>query len=157
MGKLLKTVFYDKHLAHGAKIVGFAGWDMPIQYDKGIVTEHLATRKGAGLFDVSHMGRFIFSGECLPFLQHVLSNNAAALEVGHSQYTFIGNETGGAVDDAYLYRFTEDEYVVMDKDCKSIVTEAIDFAEQSQERPVESESIVTKAHSIVVLIAHNRS
>lgn len=113
MAQLLKTVFYDRHVAHGAKIVEFAGWDMPIQYDKGIVTEHLATRKGTGLFDVSHMGRFVFSGQCLEFLQHVLSNNAAALEVGKSQYTFIPNETGGAIDDAYLYRFTEDEFVLV--------------------------------------------
>ena len=60
MEQLRKTVFYDKHLEHGAKIVEFAGWEMPIQYAKGIVHEHLATRKAAGLFDVSHMGRFVF-------------------------------------------------------------------------------------------------
>ncbi len=64
-----KTVFYDKHLEHGAKIVNFAGWEMPMQYTKGIVHEHLATRKGAGLFDVSHMGRFVFrGGDSLGFL-----------------------------------------------------------------------------------------
>ncbi len=113
MEQAKKTVFYGKHLEHGAKIVEFAGWEMPIQYAKGIVHEHLATRKAAGLFDVSHMGRFVFRGDCLAFLQHVLSNNAAALEVGKSQYTFIPNTTGGAIDDAYLYRFTEDEYLLV--------------------------------------------
>jgi aminomethyltransferase len=113
MEQLRKTVFHDRHFKLGGKIVEFGGWEMPIQYSKGIVHEHLATRKTAGLFDVSHMGRFIFSGESLPFLQHVLSNNSAALEVGQSQYTFIPNETGGAIDDAYLYRFTEDEYVLV--------------------------------------------
>ena len=76
--------------------------------------EHLATRKQAGLFDVSHMGRFIISGEqALPFLQHVLTNNAASLDVGLGQYTMIPNETGGIIDDAYLYRFVEDEYLLV--------------------------------------------
>jgi aminomethyltransferase len=78
---------------------------MPVQYPTGIVEEHLLTRKRAGLFDVSHMGRFLVSGrKALPFLQAVLSNNAAALEPGRAQYTMIPNAGGGAVDDAYLYR-----------------------------------------------------
>jgi len=114
MGELRRTVFYEKHLKLGAKMVEFGGWEMPIQYPTGIVQEHLATRKGAGLFDVSHMGRFILKGtDTLPFLQHVLSNNAAALEVGQSQYTIISNESGGAIDDAYLYRFVKDEYLLV--------------------------------------------
>ncbi|MHC4458210.1 MAG: glycine cleavage system aminomethyltransferase GcvT [Planctomycetota bacterium] len=108
-----KTVFHYKHLEHGAKIVDFAGWEMPMQYAKGIVHEHLATRNAAGLFDVSHMGRFVFRGDCLPFLQYVLSNNAAALDVGQSQYTFIPNNDGGTIDDTYLYRFIEDEYLLV--------------------------------------------
>ncbi len=114
MQRLRKTVFYDRHLDCGAKNVEFSGWEIPIQYAKGIVYEHLATRRGAGLFDVSHMGRFVFRGkDSLSFLQHVLSNNAAALEVGQSQYTFIPNNTGGAIDDAYLYHFLEDEYLLV--------------------------------------------
>jgi aminomethyltransferase len=103
-------------LALGAKIVEFAGWEMPIFYPTGIVEEHLATRKGAGLFDVSHMGRFIIRGAgALRFLQHVLTNNAEALDIRETgaQYTMIPNETGGAVDDAYLYRFVEDEYLLV--------------------------------------------
>jgi aminomethyltransferase len=87
---------------------------MPVQYESGIVQEHLSTRKQAGLFDVSHMGRFIIGGpDALDFLQHVLSNNAAALEVEESQYTMIPDEDGGAVDDAYLYRFVEDEFLLV--------------------------------------------
>ncbi len=113
MEQLRKTVFYDRHFECGAKIVEFAGWEMPIQYAKGIVHEHLATRKAAGLFDVSHMGRFVFRGDCLGFLQHVLSNNVAALDIEQSQYAFIPNKTGGAIDDAYLYRFVEDEYLLV--------------------------------------------
>ena len=62
MNQLRRTIFYDKHIDLGAKIVEFGGWEMPIQYPGGIIQEHLATRKGAGLFDVSHMGRFIFRG-----------------------------------------------------------------------------------------------
>ena len=69
-----KTAFYDKHLEHGAKIVDFAGWEMPMQYAKGIVHEHLATRKAAGLFDVSHLGRFAFYGkDSLLFLHSLLA------------------------------------------------------------------------------------
>ena len=71
MSKLKKTVFYKNHLGLGAKMVEFGGWEMPIFYPTGIVEEHLATRKRAGLFDVSHMGRFIVSGKgALGFLQH---------------------------------------------------------------------------------------
>jgi aminomethyltransferase len=114
MGEGLKTVFFDSHMKLGAKITDFGGWDKPLQYPGGIVQEHLATRKQAGVFDVSHMGRFIIRGEeALPFLQHVLTNNAAALDVGLGQYTMIPNESGGVVDDAYLYRFVEDEYLLV--------------------------------------------
>lgn len=116
MSKLHRTVFYDQHVALGAKIVEFAGWEMPIFYPTGILEEHLSTRKGAGLFDVSHMGRFIVRGAgALRFLQHVLTNNAEALDIRETgaQYTLIPNETGGAVDDAYLYRFVEEEYLLV--------------------------------------------
>ena len=114
MGELLKTVLHGKHVALGATMVDFGGWHMPLQYRGGIVEEHLATRKGAGLFDVSHMGRFIVRGSgALAFLQHVLSNNAAALDPGFAQYTMIPNDRGGALDDAYLYRFIPGEYLLV--------------------------------------------
>ena len=90
MSDIHKTMLYDRHVDAGAKIVEFGGWEMPIQYQQGILQEHLITRKKAGLFDVSHMGRFIFKGEgSLSILQHLLSNNAAALEAGEAQYTII--------------------------------------------------------------------
>ncbi|MBW1703758.1 MAG: glycine cleavage system aminomethyltransferase GcvT [Deltaproteobacteria bacterium] len=136
MAELQQTVFHDRHVALGAKMVEFVGWDMPIFYPTGIVQEHLATRKGAGLFDVSHMGRFIVRGKgALRFLQHVLSNNAEALDirVTGSQYTFIPTETGGAVDDAYLYRFVANEYQLvvnaanLDKDWDHLQTLLKDF------------------------------
>jgi len=114
MSEFQKTVLHGKHVGLGAKMVEFAGWEMPLQYPDGIVAEHLKTRRFAGLFDVSHMGRFLFRGAgTLALLQHVLTNNAAALDVGHAQYTIIPNEHGGAIDDAYLYRFFENEYLLV--------------------------------------------
>ncbi|UCG80365.1 MAG: glycine cleavage system aminomethyltransferase GcvT [Desulfobacterales bacterium] len=116
MSELQRTVLYDQHVTLGAKIVEFVGWEMPIFYPTGIVEEHLLTRKGAGLFDVSHMGRFIVRGSgALNFLQHVLTNNAEALDIRETgaQYTLIPNEAGGAVDDAYLYRFVQEEYLLV--------------------------------------------
>lgn len=116
MSQSKRTLFHKRHEALGARIVEFGGWDMPIQYPSGTVKEHLATRKGAGLFDVSHMGRFIVRGpKALAFLQHVLTNNAEALDgkpIG-AQYTVIPNEAGGAVDDAYLCRFDEEEFLLV--------------------------------------------
>jgi aminomethyltransferase len=111
---LERTALHDRHVAAGGRMVDFAGWDMPLRYAGGIVAEHLATRHGAGLFDVSHMGRFVVGGpDALPFLQRVLTNNAAALEVDQAQYTIIADEAGGAIDDAYLYRFTAAEYLLV--------------------------------------------
>ena len=116
MDEPLKTPLYELHLALDAEMVEFGGWEMPLMYPDGIVREHLNTRRKAGLFDVSHMGRFLIRGkERLPFLQHVLTNNAAALDISTTgaQYTLIPTETGGAVDDAYLYRFEEDEFLLV--------------------------------------------
>ncbi|MEW5723451.1 MAG: glycine cleavage system aminomethyltransferase GcvT, partial [Thermodesulfobacteriota bacterium] len=114
MSGLCRTALYDRHVALKAKIVEFGGWEMPLFYPAGIVSEHLATRKGAGLFDVSHMGRFIFRGPgATGFLQHVLSSNVEALEPGQSQYAVIPTPSGGAVDDAYLYRFFDHEYLLV--------------------------------------------
>jgi aminomethyltransferase len=136
MSELLRTALFDRHVALGAKMVEFAGWSMPLHYKPGIIEEHLATRCKAGLFDVSHMGRFVLRGPgVIRFLQYVLTNNAAALEVGQSQYTIIANEQGGAIDDAYLYRFREDEYLLVvnaanrDKDWQHFQLHRKDFAD----------------------------
>jgi len=114
MNTLQRTVFFQQHKDLGAKLVEFGGWEMPIQYPEGILAEHMATREKAGIFDVSHMGRLFFRGkETIAFLQHVLTNNCQALAVGQSQYTLIQNDKGGAFDDAYLYRFRQDEYLLV--------------------------------------------
>ncbi|MBI2549403.1 glycine cleavage system aminomethyltransferase GcvT [Candidatus Woesearchaeota archaeon] len=113
-GDLAQTVLHAWHIAHGAKMMPFGGFDMPILYS-GVIDEHLATRTAAGLFDVSHMGRFLVSGrDALPYVQRVLTNNAATLDsVGMSQYTLIPDEHGFAVDDAYLYRVGDQQYMVV--------------------------------------------
>ncbi len=109
-----KTALNSWHKSHGAHMVDFGGWEMPLNYKPGIVEEHLATRRSGGLFDISHMGRFrISGGDLLPFLQYALTSNALALEPGQAQYTILANETGGAVDDAYLYRFEEAAYLLV--------------------------------------------
>jgi len=95
-------------------MVEFGGWDMPLNYPPGILAEHLATRRHGGLFDVSHMGRLLIGGRGgLPFLQHVLSNNAASLLPEQAQYTIIPTESGGARDDAFLYRLDESQYILV--------------------------------------------
>ncbi len=109
-----KTPLNSWHASHGAHLVPFAGWEMPLNYKTGIVEEHLATRRSGGLFDISHMGRFTLTGEgTLGFLQYVLTNNAAALDPGQAQYTMLSNPTGGAIDDAYLYRVDKKEYLLV--------------------------------------------
>ena len=114
MSDLKRTQLYDVHVAAGAVMVDFGGWEMPIHYPSGIVAEHLYTRGACSLFDVSHMGRILVDGpEAVPFLQHVLSSNVMALDLNQAQYAIIPNETGGAVDDAYLYRFEEDRYLLV--------------------------------------------
>lgn len=114
MSELKRTPLYDAHVALGATMVDFGGWEMPIQYPAGIITEHLNDRKGCGIFDVSHMGRLIVEGpERVAFLQKVLSSNVAKLRPGRAQYCMIPNERGGAVDDAYLYMYEEDRYMLI--------------------------------------------
>ena len=114
MSELKRTVLYDAHVALGATMVDFGGWDMPIQYPTGIITEHMATRKHCGIFDVSHMGRLLVEGpERVAFLQKVLTSDVTRLVPGRAQYCIIANEQGGAVDDAYLYMYEEDRYLLV--------------------------------------------
>lgn len=114
MSELKRTLLYEEHVKAGATMVDFGGWEMPIQYPEGIIAEHLYTRSCCGLFDVSHMGRLLIEGpERLAFLQHVLSSNAALLDVNQAQYCIIPAEDGSAVDDAYLYRFEEDRFLLV--------------------------------------------
>ena len=114
MSELKRTQLYETHVAAGASMVDFGGWEMPVQYPTGIVAEHLYTRHFCSLFDVSHMGRLLIEGpERLAFLQHVLSSNVAGLDLNMAQYCILPDEDGGAVDDAYLYRFEEERLLLV--------------------------------------------
>jgi aminomethyltransferase len=104
---LKRTAFYDIHKSLGAKLVEFAGFEMPIQYE-GIIAEHLAVRNSVGVFDVSHMGEFFISGkDALPFIQMVTTNDASKLVPGKVQYSAACYQDGGIVDDLLVYRFND--------------------------------------------------
>ena len=114
MSELKRTQLYQVHVKAGATMVDFGGWEMPVQYPTGIVAEHLYTRHFCSLFDVSHMGRLLVSGpQRVDYLQHVLTSNVLALNLNEAQYCIIPNENGGAVDDAYLYRFEEERFLLV--------------------------------------------
>lgn len=108
-----KTALYDKHVSLGAKIVPFAGFEMPVQYS-GVTEEHFAVREKAGLFDVSHMGQFFIEGAgAKDLLQYVTTNNVDALENGKAQYSCLPNENGGIVDDLIVYKMDDEKYFVV--------------------------------------------
>lgn len=105
---LRRTPLYEQHAALGAKLVPFAGFEMPVQYPTGITAEHRAVREAAGLFDVSHMGEFVVTGpQALELIQRVTVNDAARVEIGQAQYSAMCLETGGVVDDLIVYRFAD--------------------------------------------------
>ena len=107
------TALTDKHIALGAKMVPFAGYNMPVQYE-GINAEHATVRNAVGVFDVSHMGEFILKGEnALDLIQRVTSNDASKLHDGKVQYSCLPNEDGGIVDDLLVYRIDEKTYMLV--------------------------------------------
>jgi len=100
---LQQTPLHDRHVALGARMVPFAGWEMPVQYE-GVIPEHLAVRRDCGVFDVSHMGELEVEGpRAREFLQGLLSNDLGRIEPGKAQYTLLTNERGGIVDDLIVY------------------------------------------------------
>src|SRR4051812_46488987 len=105
---LKRTPLYDVHKALNAKIVPFAGFEMPVQYVTGITAEHKAVRESAGLFDVSHMGEFVIRGErMVDFVNYVTTNDVAALADGQVHYSTILYDNGTIVDDCLVYRFAD--------------------------------------------------
>ena len=110
---LRRTPLHDLHAEQGAKLVPFAGWEMPVTYE-GIREEHSAVRTHAGMFDVSHMGEVEVEGPgALDFLQLVLSNDVAKLELGGAQYSCLCAEDGGVIDDLFAYRLGGDRYLLV--------------------------------------------
>ena len=114
---LLKTPIHAQHIAAGARMVPFGGWDMPIDYSArglGVIKEHLAVRKAAGLFDVSHMGEVDIVGPgALAFLQRVTSNDVAKLQDGHAQYSALPMPSGAPKDDIIVYRFNAERFLLV--------------------------------------------
>jgi len=108
-----RTPLHDRHVASGARLVPFAEWEMPVQYE-GIRAEHLAVRERAGVFDVSHMGEVETRGrQALEFLQRVLSNDVSKIAVGGAQYSVLCREDGGVLDDLFTYRLGEDRFLTV--------------------------------------------
>jgi aminomethyltransferase len=108
-----KTPLYDEHVRLRARIVPFGGWLMPVQYS-GIVDEHQAVRNAVGMFDISHMGQFVVSGNGGGlWLNTMLTNNVTKLDVGQGQYTFLLNDDGGVIDDLIVYRTGDAEFLLV--------------------------------------------
>lgn len=123
-GELKETPLREVHLELGGRMVGFAGWDMPIRYGS-ILEEHQAVREAAGAFDISHMGQFfVEGGEAVDWLDGLLTNNVDNLEVGKGHYTFLLNDGGGVIDDLILYRLQGESFLLVVNAARS----AEDFA-----------------------------
>jgi len=113
MQTLLRTPLFDRHVALGARMVPFAGWEMPVQYE-GVIPEHRAVRADCGVFDVSHMGELEVEGpRAQELLQSLLSNDLGRLEDGDAQYTLLTNEAGGILDDLIAYRLDRFRYLLI--------------------------------------------
>ncbi|HYF27083.1 MAG TPA: glycine cleavage system aminomethyltransferase GcvT [Baekduia sp.] len=113
MADLRRTPLHDRHVAAGAKLVPFAGWDMPVQYE-GVIAEHRATRSAVGVFDVSHMGQIRTEGPgAEALLQRLLSNDVSRLALGGAQYSVLCREDGGVLDDLFTYRLAGDRYLTV--------------------------------------------
>lgn len=110
---LRRTPLHDRHRAAGAKLMPFAGWEMPVQYE-GIRQEHIAVRSTAGMFDVSHMGQIETSGpDAEPFLQRLLSNDVSKIAARGAQYSVLCREDGGVLDDLFTYRLDADRFLTV--------------------------------------------
>jgi len=108
-----RTPLYDRHVSGGARMVDFAGWEMPVQY-AGILEEHKAVRENCGIFDISHMGEFLIRGrEAASFLDALLTNSVTELEEGQAQYSLLLNHDGGIIDDLIVYRTGTHEFLLI--------------------------------------------
>ena len=110
---LKRTPLYEAHVALGARMVEFAGWEMPVQYS-GHVQEHMAVREAAGLFDVSHMGEIEIRGpDALALVQRITTNDASKLDDNQVQYSTMTNEAGGVIDDLLVYRMNAEYFLLI--------------------------------------------
>src|SRR4051812_7163402 len=139
-GTLKRTPLYEAHVEAGAKLVDFAGWGMPVQYD-GICEEHLRGRDSCGVFDVSHMGEIETEGpEAVELLQRLLSNDVSRIQVGGAQYSCLCREDGGVLDDLFTYRLGEDRYLTVTnaanhlRDLEWFEAHAVEFEAEVRDR-----------------------
>ena len=110
---LKRTPLYNSHVSLGARMVDFAGWEMPVQYT-GPMPEHMAVRQAAGIFDVSHMGEIEVTGhDALALVQMVTTNDASKLDDNQVQYSVLTNETGGVIDDLLVYRINSEYFLLV--------------------------------------------
>jgi aminomethyltransferase len=139
-GTLKRTPLYEAHVAAGAKLVPFAGWEMPVQYD-GIKEEHFRVRSSCGVFDVSHMGEIETEGpQAAELLQRLLSNDVSKIAVGGAQYSCLCREDGGVLDDLFTYRLGEDRYLTVtnaanhERDFEWFEAHAVEFEAEVRDR-----------------------
>ncbi len=142
---LRHTPLIDAHRAAGARLVPFAGWEMPVQYE-GVREEHRTVRSAAGMFDVSHMGEIETAGpDAGALLQRLLSNDVSKIAVGGAQYSCLCREDGGVLDDLFSYRLAEDRYLTVtnasnhDSDFEWFARQAAEFDGEAEVRDVASE------------------
>jgi len=143
-GTLKRTPLYDAHVAAGAKLVPFAGWEMPVQYD-GIREEHLRVRNACGVFDVSHMGEIETEGpQAADLLQRLLSNDVSRIQVGGAQYSCLCREDGGVLDDLFTYRLGEERYLTVtnaanhERDLEWFEAHAVEFEDAEVSDRIEA-------------------
>jgi aminomethyltransferase len=139
-GTLRRTPLYEAHVEAGAKLVPFAGWEMPVEYD-GIKAEHLRVRESCGVFDVSHMGEIETEGpQAAELLQRLLSNDVSKIAVGGAQYSCLCREDGGVLDDLFTYRLGEDRYLTVTnaanhvRDLEWFEAHAVEFEAEVRDR-----------------------
>ena len=160
---LKRTPLYAEHVAAGARMVPFGGWEMPVQYT-GIIEEHRATRGAVGLFDVSHMGEFEVEGPgALAALQHLTTNDVAPLDVGQIQYSVLCYPNGTIVDDLTVYRMGDTRYMItvnagnIDKDWAHVTTSTAHLKDARWRNPSEGTGLIAvqgpKAEALVGRLA----
>ena len=138
---LKRSPLHQDHVRLGGKLVPFSGWEMPVQYS-GIIDEHQAVRESCGVFDISHMGQFFVNGpEATAWLDRLLTNHVARLEVGQAHYTFLLNENAGVIDDLILYRIGDQDFLLIVNAAKveedaawmeSQLVDGVSFADRSE-------------------------
>jgi aminomethyltransferase len=140
---MLRTACYPWHVAHGGRMIDFAGWEMPVQY-RSIIEEHQAVRHAAGLFDIAHMGRIKFSGTgACSLLDYLLTNDVTKLQPGDIRYSLMIDESGGVLDDVLVYRFEPFYYLVVNASNRLKIVEWITKHQGGFDAHVEDQTLDT--------------